>query len=254
MREEKQPGLGPTPHYPGVPQWGLTDRPVTVDAPVRESLAAEKSLRTSFVIASAVFLLFALAGIARYCVLIVNRTRPIPGWADATTETAVVALGLIAIAAVAASAVAAMWWLLVVRRDIYRDGGTLDPRPAWQIALLMLVPLVNLVGAPVLLTETAAARSGGVAQVDARTAGRIKQLTVAWAIVNVVALIAFAWRIAAGQTGLIQTGADALAWVALSALVSAAFAFWASRRLPRVFAEPDVEVSSSPPRRLVVVG
>ena len=71
-------------------------------------------------------------------------------------------------------------------------------------------------------------------------------------VVTVTAVLALIARAVAWGSDSVQTGANALTMVILSAAVSAAFAFWMARRVPVLFdAATAVPV---PKRRWVAVG
>ncbi|KJR01364.1 hypothetical protein UG54_19375, partial [Gordonia sihwensis] len=79
--------------------------------------------------------------------------------------------------------------------------------------------------------------------------GRIKRLGTAWAIVNLVALIAVCYRIGSWFSDSVQVSANALALVTFSLAVSAVFAHWVGPRLVTVLTGPVG--SSASGRRLV---
>ncbi len=71
-------------------------------------------------------------------------------------------------------------------------------------------------------------------------------------MVNVIAVLTgITWWVGAAS-GSIQTGANALFMVVLTAAVSAAFALWAAHRLPAVFSGSSAD-QKVPAHRWVVV-
>jgi len=93
--------------------------------------------------------------IANYALLLYNRSRLLnPIVAGAATWAGVAASVLVFFALIATTVVLTNW--LVVRRALsYAEVGVEDPRPAWQLWVCCLVPLVNLFWAPVFVLELA---------------------------------------------------------------------------------------------------
>lgn len=244
-RPLRRRGPGPTPSYATVPRWGLVDAPRADDSDVDPlPLATDalvRAMRLTAVILGAAGVVHAI----RYLVGVVNRTRPIPAWIDWLSGIAVFVFGLMALAAVVMALVAFGRWVRHVREHRYAAAGFVDPRRRMWVTLLAAVPLVNVVGAPLLLHEAATTGAG-----DPR-ADRVRvRLAVAWALVNALALVAIGYRIAAWSTSSLQVDADALALVTLVFGVSAVFARWAVRRIEIIAGIPDVD-ADRPVRRLV---
>ncbi len=190
----------------------------------------------------------AVAHLARYVLLVVNRSTPVPGWLERTTAFFVIAGGLAALGAFAYASVLFARWVIHLRIDAYGRHGLADPRRRWLVAILAAVPLVNVVGAGLLLREAAAMHDDLDVGV---TRQRLARLWVAWVIVNVVALVAVAFRVVGMLSGSIQTGANGLAAVVLSSAISALFAWRLGERLQVVFGETQEDVV--PARRWVAV-
>lgn len=241
------------PRYVYLPTWGLYDTPIDETESSRGSTRLGTALTSAFHIAGAIFVASALAHLLRYLLLVINRSTTLPGWLIATSTALVLVAGLFAIGGLVHATVVFVRWLIAVRADTYADAGHLDPRRRWQVIVLSAIPLVNIVGAPVLLHEAAAMAAGGPAGptgVDGQARDRLVRLWVGWAVVNIVAVTtAITWWVAAAS-GSIQTGANALLLVIVTAAVSAAFAFWAARRLPRLFTAEAQQ--PAPARRWVV--
>ncbi len=233
------------PRYTYLPRWGLRDDPIDehrLDAPAER---ASETLRSALVMCAGALAASAVVHLLRYILLVINRGTPLPSWLIVASAALVILGGLVALISVIGALVAAVRWLIAVREHAYRHRGRRDPRPLWQIIVLVGIPVVNVVGAPLLLHEAANAaadnwRERGVAGI---TRAALDRLWVAWAIVNALAIwAAITWTVSLAS-GSIQTGADALALITISAAVSAAFAFWASRHLPNVLVavEPVVK-------------
>lgn len=156
-RRRRRP-LGPTPRYQTIPRWGLVDRigPATPDTarPAGRSVSAS-AVRVTVLVASAVFALAALAHGLRYLLLLINRTTLLPPLVANGSLLMGILVSLGAIAAVIATAVAATSWLIDRRAEVYRRHGQPDPRPEWALWAGCLVPVVNLVWAPVFVLELA---------------------------------------------------------------------------------------------------
>lgn len=229
-RPPRRPRVRRIPRYVAVPQWGLVDVPVTADDTPSVTTRLGAALTTALQITGATLVSSALAHLLRYLLLVVNRSTPLPGWLIAISTVLVMVAGVLALGALVYTTVVFVRWLLAQRAESYAGCGFTDPRPRWASIPLAAIPLINVVGAPLLLYE-AAAMATGSAEMPAAVAARLRKLWVAWAIVNAVALAAvLTWWIGAAS-GSVQTGADALVLVTVSAAVSAAFAFWAAPRL-----------------------
>ncbi|WLP92771.1 DUF4328 domain-containing protein [Gordonia sp. NB41Y] len=241
------------PRYIYLPTWGLYDAPIDETESTRDSTRLGAALTTAFNIAGAIFVASALAHLLRYLLLVINRSTTLPGWLIAISTALVLVAGLFAIGGLVYATVVFVRWLIAVRADTYADAGHLEPRRRWQMIVLSAIPLVNLVGAPLLLHEAVAMADGGPTGpngVDGRSRDRLVRLWVGWAVVNAVAVAAaVTWWVAAAS-GSIQTGANALLLVIVTAAVSAAFAYWAARRLPALFTAEAHQ--PAPARRWVV--
>ncbi|BDH55184.1 DUF4328 domain-containing protein [Tsukamurella sp. PLM1] len=152
-------GPKPTPRYPAPPRWGLR-QDFTPDAPERESAAESAAGLTPFALrlATGIVFLAAFAELVAYLLLVINRSGPVSMWLAWPATVAVFALGWLAVFAVVGVAVVLALWLRAVRDRAYAALGTAEPRPVWQLWAYCLVPVVNLVAAPVLLLETVRAQ------------------------------------------------------------------------------------------------
>ena len=156
-RRRRRP-LGPTPRYQSIPRWGLIDRigPAIPDAARHAARSASSSaVRVTIQVAAAVFALAALAHALRYLLLLINRTTLLPPLVANGSLLMGILVSLAAIAAVIATAVAATSWLIDRRAEVFRRHGQPDPRPEWALWAGCLVPVVNLVWAPVFVLELA---------------------------------------------------------------------------------------------------
>lgn len=245
------------PRYVYIPQWGLTDGGLTdgglgnaTGGPTAASRggALSAALTRALHVMAAALGLAAVAHLLRYVLLIINRSTPVPAWTDLVTSTLVIFGGLLALGCFVYTTVVFARWVMAMRTEAYRCVDRRDPRPRWQIVLLAVVPLVNVLGVAVLLHEAAHVRT----DLDGdRTRRRLTRMWVAWAIVNALAVAAIVTRVVATWSGSIQTGANGLVAVTVSAAFSAVFARWLADRLEVTFATSQQD--PVPARRWVAV-
>ncbi|WP_246007839.1 DUF4328 domain-containing protein [Gordonia oryzae] len=249
QRPPRRTGPRLIPRYVYLPRWGLVDTPVTEGEPRNSPAHLGMALTGALQIAGAAFVASTCAHLLRYLLLVINRSTTLPGWLIGLSTVLVLSAGLLALAGSVYTIVAFVRWLLAVRTETYRVRGFFDPRPRWQSIPLAAIPLVNVAGAALLLGEPAEMLDD-VARSAARI--RLRKLWVGWTVVNTIAVLTvITWWVGAAS-GSIQTSADALFMVALTAAVSAAFAFWAAHRLPAVFSVSSAE-PTVPAHRWVVV-
>ena len=183
-RRRRRP-LGPTPRYQSIPRWGLIDR-VGPAAPAAADRAAGPSasptvVRATVMATAAVFALGALAHAFRYVLLLINRTTLLPPLVANGTLLMGVLVSLAAIAAVIATAAAMTSWLIARRAAVFGRHGQPDPRPEWALWTGCLVPVVNLVWAPVFVIELARAERS-----DQRLRGPITTWWIAWLVSTLI--------------------------------------------------------------------
>ncbi|KUI06824.1 hypothetical protein AU190_22695 [Mycolicibacterium acapulense] len=149
--------LGPTPRYATIPRWGLVDQPAPVDqqqeAPRRgpsPGMVTGTLLLTMAVLGAA-----ALIHLARYVLLIINRSVLLPPWIAAIATWFGVVLSVVAAFMVVASLIVLTNWLIARRAAAYTYRGTTDPRSSWRLQAGCLLPFVNLFWAPVFVLELA---------------------------------------------------------------------------------------------------
>jgi hypothetical protein len=156
-RRQNRP-LGPTPRYAVIPRWGLYDRFETAEpqqaAPRQGPSAA--MVRATLIVTMAVLGIAALVHVVRYALLIVNRSTLLNPWVAGAATWLGIAISVIAMFTVVASVVVLTNWLIARRAAAFAYRGHQDPRPLWALRAGCLVPLVNLVWAPVYVIELAA--------------------------------------------------------------------------------------------------
>ena len=155
--------LGPTPRYRSIPRWGLVDHgpPPPPGRDQTRRTPSDSTLRATLFAAAAVFAVAAAAHVLRYLLLLINRNTLLhPLLANGVLLMGVLA-SLAAIAAVIAAAVVATSWLIGRRARVFALTGQPDPRPEWSLWAGCMIPVVNLVWAPVFLIELARAEHAG---------------------------------------------------------------------------------------------
>ncbi|MDR3665017.1 MAG: DUF4328 domain-containing protein [Mycobacterium sp.] len=184
---EQQP-LGPTPHYDQIPQWGLVehfdDHPAEQEQARRgpSPITVHKAVRVAMIALGVA----ALMHVVRYVLLLINRTVLLDQWVALAGSWLGVAASVVALFSVLTVAVVLTNWLIARRSVVYQRAGTTDPRRRSLLWLGCLVPVVNLLMAPVFVTEMAAAEN------RMRTLRR--PIGIWWSLWTVAALAA-AWSV-----------------------------------------------------------
>ncbi|QYL16822.1 DUF4328 domain-containing protein [Mycobacterium pallens] len=186
----KRRHLGPTPRYAYIPRWGLGDN--LPPAPPETEAAAKAgpalvTVRAALVSAIAIFGIAAAIHIVRYVLLLINRTTLLPPLVAGAALWLGVLASLAAIVSVILTAAVVTWWLITRRAAVFAHLGQDDPRPAWALWAGCLVPVVNLVWAPVYVVELAHAE-----QSQARLRGPITAWWIAWVLSTAVSIFAIA--------------------------------------------------------------
>ncbi|WP_019201366.1 DUF4328 domain-containing protein [Tsukamurella sp. 1534] len=233
-------GPSPTPRYPAIPRWGL--RQDFTPAPgARPGTAASLAEMFPTVLrgTAIVLALAALAEAFAYVLLMVNRAGPVSVYLALIADTSVFALGYLAVLTTIAAYVVAALWLRESRAEAYAALDTAEPRPAWQLWVYCVVPVVNLVAAPVLLLELVRAQDrarhhepgmSGPRERDVRLEF-IRRWWVAWVALTIVAVGCVLYSTASGG---LQHSADATAYTGVTYLLGAAFlegTLWLVRRI-----------------------
>ncbi|BDD80448.1 hypothetical protein TPB0596_02110 [Tsukamurella pulmonis] len=220
-------GPTPTPRYPAVPRWGLR-QDFTPAAPAAPTAAESAAESTPFVLRLTTGIVFAAAAVEflAYLLLVINRAGPVPGWLAVVATVAVFAIGWLAVLAVLALFVVLALWLQDSRARAYAQLGTREPRPRWQLWVYCLVPVVNLVAAPVLVLELADAQRRADGLATDRRAMFIRRWWVAWVALTMVTVGCVAYARAAGG---LQHGADAMVYTTLTYLLSGLFLLGTAR-------------------------
>jgi hypothetical protein len=182
--------LGPTPRYNYIPRWGLADH--LAPAIAGEDAAAKQgpapvTVRAALLSAITVFGLAAAIHIVRYALLLINRTSLLPPLVAGAALWLGVLASLAAIVAVILTGVVTTSWLIARRAAVYQHLGQDDPRPKWALWAGCMIPVVNLVWAPLYLLELAHAE-----QTQARLRGPITAWCIAWILSTGVSIFGIA--------------------------------------------------------------
>ena len=129
----------------------------------------------------------ALAHVIRCALLLINRTSLLPPLVAGAALWLGVLASLAAMVAIVLAAVVMTAWLIARRAAVFRHRGQDDPRPAWALWAGCLVPIVNLVWAPVFVIELAHAEDS-----QARLRGPITAWWIAWIFSTGLAIFATA--------------------------------------------------------------
>lgn len=230
-RRRRRP-LGPTPRYTHIPRWGLVDpalsSPVGREPTVRSG-PSPWVLRATFIVTLAVLAGAALVHLVRYILLIVNRNTLLqPLIAAAATWLGVLA-SVGAIGAIVATAMVLTQWLIARRAAAFEHRGQPDPRSPWSLRAGCLIPLVNLVWAPVFVMELADAED---------RLGRLRRAIAVWWVVWVASTVVSVFATATSFTQDAQGIADntvsfIVAYLfAMAAMITAAQVILAFERKP----------------------
>ncbi len=149
--------------------------------------ASPVTVRAALLSAATVFGLAAAVHVVRYVLLLINRTSLLPPLVAGAALWLGVLLSLAVIVSVILTAVVLTSWLIGRRSAVFRFRGHEDPRPAWALWVGCLVPVLNLVWAPVFLIELAHAEES-----QARLRGPITAWWFAWVFSTGISIFAIA--------------------------------------------------------------
>jgi hypothetical protein len=197
--------LGPTPRYAVTPRWGLTDQFDDRYGPA-ESQAVEvragpsvAMVRGTLLVTVVILGIAAVVHIARYALLLINRTTLLNPWVAGLATWFGVAASVLALFAIVASVVVLTNWLIARRARAFAHRDTTDPRSAREMQAGCLVPVVNLFWAPIYLIE--------LADAEGRLT-RLRATIVTWWCVWIFSTLVSAFSIATSFTRDAQGIAD----------------------------------------------
>jgi len=150
--------LGPTPRYAVIPRWGLADHvdaaPAPTQAPAQTGPSAA-AVRTTLFISVLVLAIAALVFVVRYVLLIINRSTLLNSVVAGAAVWLGTAASVAALAALITSLVVLILWLINRRAAAFKHYGLPEHRSVRQLWAGCLVPLANLLWAPVYVIELA---------------------------------------------------------------------------------------------------
>ncbi|WP_082948313.1 MULTISPECIES: DUF4328 domain-containing protein [unclassified Mycobacterium] len=156
-RHARRP-LGPTPRYAVMPRWGLDDRvgqaPAALEKPAHAAPSAAM-IRTTLFVSVLVLGVAALVYVVRYVLLVVNRNTLLNSWVAAGADWLGILASVSAIAAVFTSGAVLIRWLIARRAAVFAHHGLPEPRSTRALWAGCVVPLANLLWAPVYVIELA---------------------------------------------------------------------------------------------------
>lgn len=226
-----------------MPRWGLADRvdqaAAATPAPGTAGPAAVL-VRTTLFLAVLVLSLAALVYAVRYVLLVINRNTLLNSAVALAAEWLGALASVAAIAAVVACALIAIRWLIARRAAVFAHHGLPEPRSARSLWAGCLVPLANVVWAPVYVIELA------VVEDDyARLRRPILQWWIAWGFSYAVWVLAIVTSFATDAQGI----ANNTVMMMLSYLVAAVTV----AALARVFEGFERKPVQRPAHRWVLV-
>lgn len=235
--------LGPTPRYAVMPRWGLADRveptAAAAGAPTRTG-PSTPMIRTTLFVSVLVLGIAALVYVVRYVLLIVNRSTLLNSWVAAGADWLGVLASVAAIAAVLASGAMLILWLIARRAAVFAHLGLPEPRSTRALWAGCVVPLANLLWAPVFVIELAI-----LEEHYARIRRPIVEWWIAWVASYLVSVFAMATSFARDAQGIANNTITMVFAYLLAALTVAAAA--------RVFEGFERKPVERPAHRWVVV-
>jgi hypothetical protein len=178
----------------------LADRVSHVPAPAEtttQSAPSVASVRATLFVSVLVLGIAALVYVARYVLLVINRDILL-SWILAFAANWVSVLASVAaVAAVIVSSVMLTRWLIARRARAYSHYGLQEQRSVRALWVGCLVPVVNLLWAPVYVTELAT-----IEEHDARLRRPIARWWIAWVFSYVVSIFAIVTSWASDAQGI----------------------------------------------------
>ena len=197
-RHARRP-LGPTPRYTVIPRWSLADR--VEQAPAAAAPAAPgptgQVIRTTSFVSVLVLSIAALVYVVRYVLLVINRNTLLNSWVALAADWLGVLASVGAGAAVIASGVLLIRWLIARRAAAFAHHGLPEPRSPRALWAGCVVPLANLLWAPVYVIELALLEDHW-----ARLRGPVLQWWIAWVCSYAVSIAAIVTSFATDAQGI----------------------------------------------------
>ncbi len=235
--------LGPTPRYAVIPRWGLADRvdqsPAAADKPSQTGPSAPV-VRTTLFLTVLVLCMAALGYVARYALLVFNRNTLLNSIVAIAADWIGVLASVGAIAAVITSGVMLIRWLIARRAAVFAHHGLPESRSVRALWAGCVVPLANLLWAPVYVIELAT-----VEEHYARLRRPILEWWIAWVFSYLVSIFAIFTSFATDAQGIANNTVLMVFAYLLAAVTVAAVA--------RVFEGFERKPVQRPAHRWVVV-
>lgn len=235
--------LGPTPRYAVMPRWGLADRvgqgPVAVEKPAHAAPSAA-TIRTTLFVSVLVLGIAALVYVVRYVLLIVNRNTLLNSWVAAGADWLGILASVGAIVVVLTSGAMLIRWLIARRAAVFAHHGLPEPRSTRALWAGCVVPLANLLWAPVYVIELAI-----LEEHYARIRRPIAEWWIAWVASYLVSIFAMVTSFARDAQGIANNTITMVFAYLIAALTVAAAA--------RVFEGFERKPVERPAHRWVVV-
>lgn len=224
--------LGPTPRYAYIPRWGLVDH-IEPAGSSRQGIAGGRvpsRVLERLLLATIITLaIVSCAHFLRYALMVYNRGALIPRFVASTSNGLVLFSVALAFAVMVATAWFLTEWMIARRAETYRDLGFEDPRARWEIRVGCLLPIVNIVGVPLLLLE--------LAKIENRWYRQYRNIvwwSVLWGLTWLLVLVTWVAR----DSVTVQGVADNALFTAIDYAI-AAVAVWSLRRVYDGFTAPE---------------
>ena len=234
---------GPTPRYAVIPRWGLADRvdqvPAAAETPAQTGPSAA-AVRTRIFVSVLVLSIAALVYVVRYVLLVINRNTLLNSVVAIAADWLGILASVAAVAAVIAAGVMLIRWLIARRAAVFAHLRLPEPRSVRALWAGCVVPLANLLWAPVYVIELAT-----LEEHYPRLRRPIVQWWIAWLFSYTVSIFAIVSSFATDAQGIANnTVLMVFAYLVAAAAVAAA---------ARVFEGFERKPVERPARRWVVV-
>ena len=227
-----------------MPRWGLTDHvaqpPALAETPAPSAPPAA-ILRTALFVSVLVLSMAALVYVVRYVLLVINRNTLLNSVVAIAADWLGVLASVAAILAVIGAGVLLIRWLIARRAAVFSHHGLPEPRSVRALWAGCVVPLANLLWAPVYVIELAT-----LEERYARLRRPIVEWWIAWVFSYTVSIFAMATSFATDAQGIANnTAMMVLAYLLAAVTVAAA---------GRVFEGFEGKPVERPAHRWIVVG
>jgi Domain of unknown function (DUF4328) len=214
--------LGPTPRYAVIPRWGLADHidqtPAETEKPSRTG-PSTPTVRNTLFLSVLVLGMAALVYAARYVLLVINRNTLLNSIVAIAADWISVLASVAAIAALIASGLMLIRWLIARRAAVFAHRGLPESRSVRALWAGCVLPLANLLWAPVYVIELAT-----VEENYARLRRPILEWWIAWVFSYLVSTFAIFTSFATDAQGIANNTALMVFAYLLAAVTVAAAA------------------------------